>query len=185
MKKLIFFFLAGIAFSACNNPATESKDDTTKDSVAVEPASATKMNYPYTIEHPDGWEMGSNDNTMAALSSLKAYETGNMDECLKYFGDTVRLAFNEYEATVPHDSLKAMFTKSRGKLKSMEIKMDDWESVISKDKTTEYVSLWYKEIWEDANGKKDSLSQMDDLRMKNGKIIGIDEKSRKYPSKKS
>ena len=62
--------------------------------------------------------------------------------------------------------------------------MDDWESVISKDKSMEYVSLWYKEMWEDAKGKKDSLEQMDDLRMKNGKIIGLNEKSRKLSAKK-
>ena len=77
-----------------------------------------------------------------------------------------------------------MFTKSRAALKNMEVKMDDWESVISKDKNTEYVSLWYKELWEDTKGKKDSLVQMDDLRMKNGKIVGIDQKSRKLSAKK-
>jgi hypothetical protein len=70
----------------------------------------------------------------------------------------------------------------RGELKSFEIKT---ESVISKDKNLEFVSVWYKEIWEDAKGKKDSLFQMDDLQMKHGKIIDIDEKSRKYPAKKS
>ena len=142
------------------------------------------MNYPYTIDHPDNWEIGSTDNTMAALTALKAYENGNVAECVKYFGDSVRLQFDGLDTKVSNDSLKSMFTKSRAALKNMEVKMDDWESVISKDKNTEYVSLWYKELWEDTKGKKDSLVQMDDLRMKNGKIVGIDQKSRKLSAKK-
>jgi hypothetical protein len=182
MKKLILFILAGIVISSCNNQGTDAKE-VVKDTASAAPA-ATKMNYPYTIDHPDNWDMGSTDNTMAALTSLKAYENGNIDECVKHFGDSVNLEFDSFETKVSNDSLKSMFAKSRGALKSMEIKMEDWESVISKDKSAEYVSLWYKEIWEDAKGKKDSLSQMDDLRMKNGKIVGIDQKSRKYPAKK-
>ncbi|HEV8084196.1 MAG TPA: hypothetical protein VGP55_13400 [Chitinophagaceae bacterium] len=142
------------------------------------------MNYPYTIDHPDNWEIGSTDNTMAALTALKAYENGNVAECVKYFGDSVRLQFDGLDTKVSNDSLKSMFTKSRAALKNMEVKMDDWESVISKDKNTEYVSLWYKELWEDTKGKKDSLVQMDDLQMKNGKIVSIDQKSRKLASKK-
>ncbi|MEP6926829.1 MAG: hypothetical protein ABI834_04295 [Ginsengibacter sp.] len=182
MKKFILFFLAGIAFNSCSDQKSESKD-VVKDSTSVEPA-AVKMNYPYTIDHPDNWDMGSAENTMVALSGLKAYENGNIDDCVKYFGDSVRLEFDGLDTKVSRDSLKAMFTKSRAGLKSMQVKMDDWESVISKDKSEEYVSIWYKEIWEDTKGKKDSLAQMDDLRMKNGKIIGIDQKSRKLPAKK-
>ena len=183
MKKLSLFIVTGIVIFSCNNAGTESKE-VAKDTTSVTPA-AVKINYPYTIDHPDYWDMGSTDNTMTALTALKAYENGNIDECVKHFGDSVRLAFDGFEAKVSNDSLKSMFSRNRSAVKSMEIKMDDWESVISKDKNEEYVSLWYKEIWEDAKGKKDSLSQMDDLRMKNGKIIAIDQKSRKYPAKKS
>lgn len=183
MKKLILIFTAGIIFYSCNSE-TATTTDATKDSTSAEPAAA-KINYPYTIDHPDTWETGSTDNTMAALSALKAYENGNIDECVKYFGDSVHLQFDGLDTKVSNDSLKAMFTRNRAGIKSMEVKMDDWESVISKDKSAEYVSVWYKEIWKDNKGKIDSLAQMDDLRMKNGKIIGLDEKSRKYPAKKS
>lgn len=182
MKKMFLFFLAGIVFSSCSNQATESKE-IMKDSASAGPAAVT-TNYPYTIDHPDNWEIGSTDNTMAALSALKAYENGNIDECVKYFGDSVRLQFDGVDTKVSKDSLKSMFTKSRAAIKTMEVKMDDWESVISKDKNTEYVSLWYKELWEDTKGKKDSLAEMDDLQMKNGKIVGIDQKSRKLAAKK-
>jgi hypothetical protein len=81
---------------------------------------------------------------------------------------------------VSNDSLKAIFAKSRSALKSMSIKMYDWESVVSKDKNEEYVTLWYKEIWEDAKGNKDSASLVNDVKMKNGKITELDEYTRKY-----
>lgn len=68
--------------------------------------------------------------------------------------------------------------------KSMSIKMNDWESVISKDKKTEYVSLWYKEITTDRNGKVDSVECMDDMEIKNGKIVSLNEKQRHYAVKK-
>ena len=183
MKKMCLFFLTGFVFVSCNNKADEPKE-AMKDSTSAEPA-AVIMNYPYTIEHPDYWEMGSTSNTMTALTALKAYEDGNIEKCVKHFGDSVHLQFDGLDTEVTNDSLKAIFIKQRAGIKNLQIKMDDWESVVSKDKNAEYVSLWYKEIWEDAKGKKDSLEQMDDIRMKNGKIIGVNEKSRKYPTGKS
>ncbi|MGH2566352.1 MAG: hypothetical protein ACRDE5_17665, partial [Ginsengibacter sp.] len=71
--KLLFF--AAIVFVSCNNAGTETTDTTkdstgsSKDSTMAAPAVA--MNYPYTIDHPDNWDMGSTANTMVALSALK------------------------------------------------------------------------------------------------------------------
>ncbi len=148
-----------------------------KDSAAATPAAA--MNYPYTIELPDNWEMGSNENTMAALSALKAYEIGNIDESIKYFGDSVQVQFDGLDKTMSNDSLKAMFASSRSGMKNIELKMDDWESVISKDKTKEWVTLWYRQKWEDMKGKVDSSDIVNDLQLKNGKIVRLDEYTRK------
>jgi hypothetical protein len=137
------------------------------------------MNYPYTIDHPDNWNMESTTNTMVALSALKAFENGNVAESMKYFGDSARVQLDGLDKTMSNDSLKAMFTSWRSGIKSMEIKMDDWESVISKDKKDEWVTFWYREKWEDANGKKDSADFINDLKIKNGKIVRLDEYKRK------
>ena len=174
--------ITAIELYSCNDES-EKTTDVTKDSTTTE-STVSAVSYPYTIEHPDYWEMGSNENTKTALTSLKAYENGNIDECVKYFGDSVHLQFDGMDATIPKDSFKAMFTSGGAGYKSMEIKMSDWESVISKDKKVEYVSLWYKQIWEDNKGKKDLAAIMEDIELKNGKIVGIDEKSRKHPGKK-
>lgn len=177
MKKLILFFVAALALSSCSNQGTASKE-TMKDSATV-PASGTVMNYPYTIDHPDNWEMGSTANTMVALSALKAFEMGNVAESMKYFGDSIHLQFDGLDKTMPADSVKAMFTSLRNGYKSMEVKMDDWESVISKNKKEEWVTLWYRQKWEDMNGRKDSADIIDDLKLKDGKIVRLDEYTRK------
>ncbi|MGI8584109.1 MAG: hypothetical protein ACR2KX_18070 [Chitinophagaceae bacterium] len=179
MKKVIFLLMVIFAAASCKDDAkkTDSKDSTTviKDS----------MNYPYTIKDPDTWETGDRQHTLNVLTSLKAYENGNIDECVKYFGDSVRVRFDGLDEKVSNDSLKSMFKNSRAMNKSMKIDMGDWESVKSKVKNEEYVSLWYKEISEDNNGKKDSVSVMDDLKIEKGKIVELDQKTRKFPKKKA
>ena len=179
MKKLTFFFLAALACS-CNNMQTPSKE-ATKDSTTTTTAAATAtpMNYPYTIEHPDNWETGSPANTMTCLSALRAWEDGKLDESLKYFGDSVRVQFDAMDKKMSNDSLKAMLAKFRNNYKTIKVKMYDWESVISKDKSEEWVTLWYAQMWETAKGVKDSADVIDDLQLKNGKIIRLSEYTRK------
>lgn len=179
MKKLILIFFAGLFFTSCNNKGT-STNETAKDTSSTVVTSTQKMNYPYIINHPDNWEMGSNENTMNALMALKSFENGNVAETVKYFADSVTLRFDGMDKKLSNDSLKAMFAKSRSALKNLSIKMYDWESVISKDKSEEYVTIWYKQIWEDMKGNKDSASKVNDIKMKNGKITELDEYTRKY-----
>lgn len=177
MKKNSLLCLTVIAFASCNSGETATTD-AMKDT-ATSTVSAETMNYPYSIDHPDYWNMGSNENTMVALSALKAYENGDVPGSIKYFGDSVQLQFDGFDKTISADSLQAMFTKDRGGMKSIEVKMSDWESVISKDKESEWVTLWYREKWEDMKGNKDSADVINDLKLKNGKIVRLDEYTRK------
>ena len=181
--KQVFIIAVGVCLLSCNTASTTKTN--ADSSTAAAPRTDEKMDYAYTIDHPDNWETGDRKNTAIVLKGLKAYENGDIATCVATFGDSVKLEFDNYEATLSNDSLKAMFTRDRSKIKAMTIHMDDWESVISKDKKVEYVSLWYKQIWTDEKGKVDSLECMDDLRMKNGKIVGLNEKIRHYPTKKA
>jgi len=174
MKKMILVLITAISFVSCNNGGTETKEPA-KDSTAT----ASPVNYPYTIKQPDNWQTGSSENTMVALSALKAYENGTVAESMKYFGDSVHLQFDAMDTTLSNDSIKTMFTKERSELKNMNVKMDDWESVISNDKKEEWVTLWYRQSWEDMKGKKDSADIVDDMNIKNGKIVRLDEYTRK------
>jgi hypothetical protein len=160
MKRLILFLLTGIAFS-CNNEGTTTKD-TTKDTTASTNTSTTTINYPYKIDHPDYWEMGSTSNTVTALNALKAFEAGNVGDAMKYFGDSIHLQFDALDKKLSKDSVTAMFTTMRNSYKSIDVKMNDWESVISKDKKEEWVTMWYRQKWEDIKGKTDSADFIDD-----------------------
>ena len=182
MRQMIILFCVAGLCTACNN--SESAKDDTKSNAKVANATDEKMDYAYTIEHPDQWEMGNKQHTQMVLASLKGFENGNMDEATKNFADTVQLSFDGFEAKVSRDSAKALFTQSWNQMKNLKIFMDDFESVRSKDSTMEYVSLWYKEKWQDDKGTWDSLSVMDDLRIKDGKIASIDEKLRHFDKKK-
>ena len=79
------------------------------------------------------------------MSALKAFENGDVPGSMKYFGDSIHLQFDALDKKLPADSMLAMLTAQRGLYKSMEIKMNDWESVISKDKQEEWVTLWYRQ----------------------------------------
>jgi hypothetical protein len=68
---------------------------------------------------------------------------------------------------------------------AVKIKMNDWESVISADKTEEWVTLWYKEYHTDKKGNVDSMGVVDDLKIEKGKAVILDEKTQKLgPPKK-
>ena len=183
MKKIIFSLLVIFCLVSCSDSTTAKTDST--DSTAVATNAADYSGYPYTVKNPDTWETGDKQHTLNVLKSLKAFETGNIDEAVSYFGDSVRLRFDELDTKISNDSLKKMFQQHRGMFKSIKIDMHDWESVRSKAKNEEFVSLWYTQIWEDNKGKTDSISVMDDLKIENGKIVELDEKTRKFPKKKS
>lgn len=167
-KKLQLVAALSIIFFSVSLTACNEKKET--------PASVNTEPYPYSIEHPDNWEVGSTANTMSALKALKAWEEGKMDESVKYFGDSVTVKFDGPDKKMSNDSLKAFFTGIWNN--SFKIKMQDFESVISKDKSSEWVTIWYRESWE-ANGVKDSSDVINNMKFKDGKIILLDNYTRK------
>jgi hypothetical protein len=177
MKKIISFFLAASILS-CNNQATDTKK-AMKDSTATATVSASPIAYAYNIDHPDYWEIGSTANTIIALNSLKAWELGKMDESLKYFSDSVLMQFDGLNKKMSNDSVKAMLSSGWNGYKTISIKMHDWESVMSKDKKEEWVTIWYTQQWETKNAVKDSSTVVNDFQIKDGKIIRLVEYTRK------
>jgi len=180
MKKLLFITLVWLFAAGCNNQtASTEKSEAPKDSATE------KLDYAYLPSNhpPDNWEPGSQKNLVMVLNALKAYETGNIEESLAGFADSVWWSADRFDAKVSKDTLRAWFKKSWDHLAGIKIIMNDYESVISKDKKNEWVTLWYKEIETDKNGKTDSIAYADDLKIENGKIAILDEKGRKYPAK--
>ncbi|MEO6255105.1 MAG: hypothetical protein ABIO79_17485 [Ferruginibacter sp.] len=183
MKKVFFFAVITIFMIGCNDKgeSTTSTTDSTKTTVS----DSKDLVYPYTLDEPyREWQPGDKQHAVTVMKSLKAFETGDIDGAVAAFGDSVNLRFDYWHAKLSNDSLKKFFTEQRGMYSSMTIKMGDWESVISKDKKSEYVTLWYKQIWTDLKGKTDSLAVIDDAKIVNGKIVELDEKIQHFPAKK-
>lgn len=169
-KQFLLLIITGMIFISCKDgPSTKTEEST---------PIAPKMDYPYIIEHPDNWETGSQQNTFNALSALKAWENKNTHDCLSYFADSVQVRFDGISETVSKDTLKAIIAPDK-RVKNIAIKMHDWQSSISKDKQEEWVSLWYTQYAETTNGDKDSIDVFNDIKMKDGKIIRLDEYRRR------
>lgn len=180
MKKLLFVCVTAVALVSCKDKATDTASTTDSSSSS----SAKAVDLPYSKTKPVDWDWGSRENIAVAMNALKAYQDGKPEECAKYFADTAKLEFDHLDKVFPRDSLAAFFKAGWATTKHIDIKMDDYESVISKDKSIEYVSFWYKQITEDTKGKIDSLEVMNDCKMKNGKIVLLSEKTRHYGDKK-
>ncbi|RZL44003.1 MAG: hypothetical protein EOP00_21830 [Pedobacter sp.] len=162
MKKRSSLFLITLLFAACQGKETETTANLTADT--------TK--YPYEVKTPEDWEMNPDPkNLLVAMKALKAFENLDTTELKKYIGDSINLVVDGYE----FKGRKAEFIKEAqmemDKHKSITIKMEDRESVINKDKSKAWVSLWYKQYWEDKTGKKDSINYFNDLKIKDGKIV--------------
>ena len=183
MKKFLIPAFAAILLS-CNN---ETKDAKASEETKKESATTENLTYAYPLkDHPsDNWDRGDQKNLVLVLNSLKAWENNKLDEAFKDFADSVALSFDEFEAKLSKDSTRKMFQQQRDNMKAYSIEMKDYETVISKDKKSEWVSLWYKEKSTDSKGKTDSIFHMDDVKIVNGKIASIDQKSRKYMKKKA
>ena len=184
MKLLLIVSLLGFMVVSCNDKVADPASNTT-DSTKSETASAEQLSYAYALDHPyKDWQPGDQKHAVTAMASLKAFEDGDIATCVSFFGDSITLRFDGFHARVNNDSLKKVFTKSRANIQSTKISMQDWESVISKDKKDEYVTMWYKEVTTDTKGKTDSMAVVDDLKFVNGKIVELDQKIQHFPAGK-
>jgi hypothetical protein len=182
MKQAFLFLLVGAVLFACNSSDNKTADESKMSGTKVASMSTNDLAYP--VKDWGDWQPGSMDNLKMVLQSLKDYENGNIDACLNSFADSIHLSFENLQGNFTKDSVLKMFKAERSSIKEMKVDMDDYETVKSKDGKQEYVSLWYTEKWQDQKGVWDSAVQMDDLKVSNGKIASIDQKSRHFLKKK-
>ena len=185
MKQLLTCAVLALMAVSCNDTAKSADENLATDTSSTAEVAAVELKYPYSLREPyEDWQIGDMNHVVTVLNGLKAYETGDIPACMASFGDSIDVRFDGFHQKFSKDSLQKFFTKSRGELSAHFIEMQDWESVISKDKSKEYVTIWYKEIMTDKKGKKDSLSVVDDARIVNGKIVMLDQKIQRFPAKK-
>ncbi len=183
MKKIIFPALL-LGLLSCNETGTSDELGAVKpidDSVTT---SAANLDYAYTRTNKSNYVMGDPAQIQMVLTSLKAFETNNLDALVSNFSDTVELNFDNYHAKVSRDSAKTILANNRSRYDSYSINMHDWETVKSTNTEDEWVSLWYTEIYKEKGGKLDSVNVMDDVKIQDGKITEISGYIRRFPTKK-
>jgi hypothetical protein len=172
MKKNLLLLIIPVLITACQQKA------------ATDATAAASPKYPYTIKHPDYWDMDtSHTNTMTALTALKSFEKLDTVTMKKCFADSIDFKYDNGEFKGTNAQLMKMGAEMSGMMKNLKIDMKDWESVVSKDKKEEWVTLWYTKHWTDAKGVNDSVEYIDDMAFKGGKIYKMDEYAR-HPKKK-
>ncbi|MDB5226009.1 MAG: hypothetical protein JWN78_202 [Bacteroidota bacterium] len=177
MKKL-FIYVALLLFAvACKPKATTDASGT--------PAAAAPSDMPYTPDRPwKNWGVGDPQNSATVMKMLKAWEKKDVAQALSYFADSTEMAFDNYRAKLSHDSMKPFLDRTLADYKTVSVKMDDWESVVSEDKKDAWVTVWYKQTWVDNKGVTDSLDVTDEARLKDGKIDAFVEYTMHYPKAK-
>ncbi len=180
MKQVLLMACTVFLLAACNN---ETKDAPKE--VSENAATAAAVTLPYTPEKPyRNWQMGSEQNTLLAMTALKSWENKDYAGLTATLGDSVEIRVDGYNAKLSRDSAESFFKTARENYAEVTITMYDWESVISADKKDEYVTMWYKQSWTDNKGQKDSVNVVDDCKIANGKLIELDEKVQRFPVKK-
>jgi hypothetical protein len=183
MKQLIVITCLAFAVASCNN---DDKAKATSETTETKTEAAAEVKLPIPLIAPyRNWQIvENNDNVIAALNSLKAFIDKDFTALAATLGDSVQIRLDGYSETLSRDSAVKMFAAQRPMYVDLAVTMHDYESVIAADKKDEYVTLWYKQTWKDEKGKADSMNVVDDCKMKNGKMIGLDEKIQRYPAKK-
>ena len=180
MKQFILLFCLVFMFVSCNNE--------TKDNAASEPAktdaAAADVKLPFELAGPyRNWQIGSTENVVAAMAGLKAFVDNDFAALAAVTGDSITLDFDNFQTKVSRDTAMNFFKDARKMYNDIKITMYDYVSVISADKKAEWVTLWYKQVWKNEKGVADSLNVVNDIRLENGKMVELDEKSSHFQKK--
>ena len=182
MKQFMVITCIAFAVASCNN---EDKNKTTSETGETKMVAAADVKLPIPLEKPyRNWQIGSTENVVAAMNALKAYVDKDYAALAAVTGDSLEVQFDNYYAKMSRDSAMKFFSADRPRYNDLKITMYDYVSVISADKTEEWVTLWYKQAWKNEKGVADSLAITDDVKLKNGKMIELDEKTQHIPAKK-
>ena len=181
MKQIFAFLCLAFAVASCNNSQDKPAETTTTDA----PAPAAEVTLPYSLSSPyHNWSIGSNENVAAAMNGLKAFVDNDFATLAAVTGDSLELNFDLLQTKLSRDSAMKFFADARKMYNDLKVVMHDYVSVVSSDKKTEWVTLWYTQSWKDAKGVADSVQVVNDIRLEKGKMVELDEKSSRFQKKK-
>lgn len=166
MKNLSLLFIVALFFTACQTKETKSTESVLADSTS----------YPYTIKKMQSWEMNADSkNALTAMVLIKTFENLDTAAMGKILADSVSFDLDGYKFKGTKPEFLNQIQSEFAKMSSFKIEMQDMESVVNKDKSEEWVSLWYTQISTTKEGKSDTISLYNDIKIKEGKVVRLSE----------
>jgi hypothetical protein len=179
MKKSFLFIFSGVLLFGCNSNEPKQEEAKT-DSVAKKEV----LNYPYTATYSLNWQPGDEKNAVVVLNSIKKYMDGDIKGSFSDFGDSITFLADAFHFSGTKDSLEKLMTPMRAQVSLMTFQPDTWLTAYYPDKQDTWVTVWGVQKWTLKNGTTDSFYIAEDVRLKDGKILEIDEKMRSYQKPK-
>ncbi|MFC4210841.1 hypothetical protein ACFOWA_06595 [Pedobacter lithocola] len=166
MKKLSFLLSIALFFAACQSKEAKTTDAATSDT--------TK--YPYQLKKAQNWAMNTDPNNMVtAMTLIKTLENLDTAGMGKVLADSVMFDLDGYQFKGTKPEFLKQIQGEFAKMSGFKVTMEDAESVINKDKTEEWVSLWYSQISTTKDGKSDTVKLFNDIKLKDGKVLRLSE----------
>jgi hypothetical protein len=182
MKQIMLIAGMAMLMAGCNSG---DKDKTKTDSGDTKTAAAADVQLPIPLERPyRNWQIGGTENVVAALNGLKAFIDKDFAAMAATIGDSLAVDFDNYQEKMTRDSAINWMKAGRAMYQQLKVNVYDYVSVVSADKSEEWVTLWYKQVWTDAKGVTDSASIINDIQLKNGKMVRLEEKASRFMVKK-
>jgi uncharacterized lipoprotein YehR (DUF1307 family) len=182
MKQFIVITCLAVALASCNNGETKKSGT---DSTGTTTTTASEVTLPYKLDKPyKNWQIGSTENVAVVMNALKAFIDKDFTTLATLTGDSLEVTLDYFHQKMSRDSAAKFFAGGRAMYKDLSVSMNDYESVISADKKDEWVTIWYKENWIDNKGVADSVSVINDVKIKDGKMIILNETTNHFPKKK-
>ena len=167
---LLLFALATTVSASCNNTsATSDKAN-------------LNSKLPYTKSSKYDWQFNPNQkNEAIVLNVFKAMERLDHETIGKYTADSIESNIDAVKFNGTRAQIMQLNKDFFATLKTLKVVPQDWRSVINKDQSEEWVSVWFSQYWEDKQGKKDSIKVFNDIKLSNGKITAWNEYLQHFP----
>lgn len=170
MKTFSALLLLGFTITtlACNTASNET--------------SKQQADLPYTKIAKYDWQFNPDQkNEIIVLNVFKAMENLDHETIGKYTADSLESNIDGVKFNGTREQIMQLNKDFFATLKTLKVVPQDWRSVISKDKSEEWVSVWFSQYWEDKTGKKDSVKVFNDIKLSKGKITAWNEYLQHFP----
>lgn len=172
---LVLLAFAASISSACNNTSATSNNTTSVNN-------NQKSELPYSKNSKYDWQFNPDQkNEAIVLNVFKAMEDLDHETIGKHTADSIESNIDGVKFNGTREQIMQLNKDFFATLKTLKVVPQDWRSVINKDKSEEWVSVWFRQYWEDQQGKKDSIKVFNDIKLAEGKITVWNEYLQHFP----